>query len=79
MGYCGLGYCEPSYLGHYKTLRSLLVRALPWERDLLLMKQLLDSLPHEVFTPGTDVQNDDHVHVNKRPHLLRVPLGSQAP
>ena len=33
VGYCGLGYCEPSYRGHYKALRNHLVKAVPWERD----------------------------------------------
>ena len=69
VGYFGLGYCEPSYQGHDRTLRSLLVTALTWERDLLLMTQLLDSTPQEVFTRGTDVQNDEYIRVIKWPHL----------
>ena len=69
VGHCGLGYCEPSYQGHDRTLRSLLVTALTWERDLLLMTQLLDSTPQEVFTRGTDVQNDEYIRVIKWPHL----------
>ena len=79
LGYCGLGYCEPSYLGHYKTLRNHLVKAVPWERDKLLMKQLLESTPHVVFTPGTDVHNDEYVRFIKWPRLKKVPLGSYAP
>ena len=79
VGYFGPGYCEPSYQGHNKTLRKHLVKALPWERDFLLMKQLLESTPHVVFTPGTDVHNAEYVRVIMWPHLKKVPLGSYAP
>ena len=48
-------------------------------RDKLLMKQLLESTPHVVFTPGMDVHNDEYVRVIKWPRLKNVPLGSYAP
>ena len=43
------------------------MNGLPWERDLLRMKQLLDGTPQEVFTPGIDVENDELI-------LIRVGL-----
>ena len=43
------------------------------------MKRLLDSTPHEVFTPGTDVANDEYIRVIKWPHLKKLPLRSYAP
>ena len=43
------------------------------------MKQLLESTPHVVFTPGMDVHNDEYVRVIKWPRLKKVPLGSYAP
>ena len=79
MGYCGLGFCEPSYQGHYRTLRNALLKGILWERDLLLIKQLLDSTPREVFEPGTDWENDEFILIVRMKHLKKVIVGSQAP
>ena len=79
VGYCGLVFCEPSYQVHYMTLRNALLKGIPWERGLLLIKQLLDTTPQEVFKPGTDWENDEFILVVMMKHLKKVPVGSQAP
>ena len=79
VGYCGLGYHEPSYHGHYRTLKNALLKGIPWERDLMLIKQLLDSTPQEVFKPSTNWENDEFILVVRMKHLKKVPVGAQAP
>ena len=72
VAYYGLGFCEPSYQGHFRTLRNFLLKGPPWERDLLLMKQLLDSTPQEVFRPGTHVENDEFILIIRIKYLNKV-------
>ena len=45
----------------------------------MLIKQLLDSTPQEVFKPSTNWENDEFILVVRMKHLKKVPVGSQAP
>ena len=56
VGDCGLGYYEPNYQGHCRTVKDLLMKGLPWVQDLFLTQQVLSSTSQAVYTHGLPVR-----------------------